>query len=95
LRHSSLLAHQSAADAYLQKHNASHLVPRGSWEYEMLGYCRTRLAAKPARAEALLFYSQHPDGRPDLLSTHGGCPVIKVGPCAGSLCAGLCGCGAD
>jgi hypothetical protein len=33
---------------------------------------------KPKKLESLLFYSQHPDGTPDILAEHGGCPVISV-----------------
>lgn len=35
------------------------------------------MAVKPLRAEAVLFYSQHPDGRVDHASLHGGCPVLE------------------
>lgn len=35
------------------------------------------MSVKPLRAEAVLFYSQHPDGRVDLASLHGGCPVLE------------------
>lgn len=34
----------------------------GSWEEEMTAHCRSRLAVKPKKAAAALFYSQHPDG---------------------------------
>ena len=39
---------------------------------------RSKLAIKPKYLEAILFYSQHPDGRPDRAALHGGCPVLKV-----------------
>ena len=39
---------------------------------------RSRLAVKPVKAEAVLFYSQHADGSMDQLSEHAGCPVIEV-----------------
>lgn len=35
------------------------------------------MAVKPLKAEAVLFYSQHPDGQVDLASLHGGCPVLQ------------------
>lgn len=35
------------------------------------------MSVKPLKAEAVLFYSQHPDGRLDLSSLHGGCPVLQ------------------
>ena len=31
----------------------------------------------PRRTEAILFYSQFPDGSPDRLSLHAGCPVLE------------------
>ena len=36
------------------------------------------LSVKPKKAEAVLFYSQLPDGQPDRMSQHGGCPVLLV-----------------
>mmetsp|Transcript_21825 Transcript_21825/g.29927 ORF Transcript_21825/g.29927 Transcript_21825/m.29927 type:complete len:506 (-) Transcript_21825:297-1814(-) len=53
------------------------LFERGSWEEKMVGECRHRLAVKPKKGEAILFYSQHPDGRIDGASLHGGCPVLE------------------
>jgi hypothetical protein len=53
------------------------LITPGSWEEDMLGDCRTRLAARPRASRAVLFYSQHPNGEEDLSSKHGGCPVLK------------------
>jgi prolyl 4-hydroxylase len=53
------------------------LITLGSWEENMLGDCRTRLATRPRASRAVLFYSQRPDGQEDLTSTHGGCPVLK------------------
>lgn len=35
------------------------------------------MAVKPLKAEAVLFYSQHPNGQVDLSSLHGGCPVLQ------------------
>ena len=49
----------------------------GSWEESMVGQCRSKLAVRPTKAHAVLFYSQHPDGGLDASSKHGGCPVIK------------------
>jgi len=53
------------------------LFEQGSWEQDMLGMCRSKLAVRPKKAHAMLFYSQHPDGQLDPLSKHGGCPVLK------------------
>jgi hypothetical protein len=36
------------------------------------------------QAEAVLFYSQHPDGAVDRASMHGGCPVLEVFHAGGS-----------
>eukprot|EP00616_Rhizochromulina_sp_CCMP1243_P003024 CAMPEP_0118962014 /NCGR_PEP_ID=MMETSP1173-20130426/499_1 /TAXON_ID=1034831 /ORGANISM="Rhizochromulina marina cf, Strain CCMP1243" /LENGTH=508 /DNA_ID=CAMNT_0006910229 /DNA_START=69 /DNA_END=1595 /DNA_ORIENTATION=+ len=49
----------------------------GRWERRMLIQCKTRLAVKPKKATAVLFYSQHPDGTLDKASLHGACPVIR------------------
>ncbi len=43
-----------------------------------LSLVRNRLAVKAKKADAVLFYSQFPDGRPDYMSTHAACPVISV-----------------
>jgi hypothetical protein len=51
----------------------------GSWEEKMAAECRTRLAVRPRAGRAVLFYSQHPDGREDKDSRHGGCPVLADG----------------
>ena len=52
-------------------------IKQGSWEEEMVVTCRSKLALKPSRGRAVLFYSQHPNGKEDLNSRHGGCPVLK------------------
>ncbi|GAB5033500.1 Hypothetical protein NocV09_01400340 [Nannochloropsis oceanica] len=49
----------------------------GSWQEEMMGECINRLAVKPKKARAVLFYSQNEDGTVDKRSLHGACPVIK------------------
>jgi hypothetical protein len=43
------------------------------------------MAVKPLKAEAVLFYSQHPDGRLDPASLHGGCPVLQGSKWAANL----------
>ncbi|XP_077232396.1 putative prolyl 4-hydroxylase 4 [Tasmannia lanceolata] len=35
------------------------------------------IAVKPRRGDALLFFNLHPDGTPDQISLHAGCPVIE------------------
>jgi len=52
------------------------MLAKGSWEEKMVAECRTRLAIRPNAARAVLFYSQHPFGAPDMSSLHGGCPVL-------------------
>eukprot|EP01032_Pedospumella_encystans_P022248 gene22247-25211_t len=49
---------QRAAEAYLQQHNATHLLPPGTWEHDLVGTCRTHLHIKPKVTEGILFYSQ-------------------------------------
>jgi len=53
------------------------LLKQGSWEEEMMGYCRTRLAVRPRAGRAVLFYSQDPDGKEDKFANHGACPVLN------------------
>lgn len=69
-----------ATEAYLAEKNVTHLFPEGSWERIMINKCRDPrlLSIKPKKADAILFYSQLPDGRADRSSLHGGCPVINV-----------------
>jgi hypothetical protein len=43
---------------------------------QQIAQCRTRLAVQPKAGEAILFYSQNPDGTTDELSRHGACPVL-------------------
>jgi hypothetical protein len=43
----------------------------------MIKECQTKLAVKPRRAHAVIFYSQYPDGVLDRNSLHGACPVIE------------------
>lgn len=49
----------------------------GSWQEAMMGECINKLAVKPKKARAVLFYSQNEDGSVDKRSLHGACPVIK------------------
>ena len=49
----------------------------GSWEERLVVQCRSRLAVKPKKAEAVLFYDQMPMGGQDNAALHGGCPVLK------------------
>ncbi|GMI36985.1 hypothetical protein TeGR_g3804, partial [Tetraparma gracilis] len=72
----------SYADALSQVRADSHLsslFEPNSWQEKMVAECRSSLHTHPSRAKAVLFYSQHPDGRPDKRSKHGGCPVLDDG----------------
>lgn len=52
-------------------------ITEGSWEEQMVALCRTRMTIKPHAGRAVLFYSQHPDGKLDEMAKHGGCPVLN------------------
>eukprot|EP00752_Nemacystus_decipiens_P008301 g7421.t1 len=52
-------------------------LPRSGWEQKLLLQCRRHMIVEPKRGSAVLFYNQHPDGRKDLASEHGACPVIE------------------
>ena len=67
----------SALDAYLAANQLTEKFPSGSWERDLVGKCRSKLALKPRKAEAILFYSQTPWGEADRTSLHAGCPVLK------------------
>lgn len=55
---------------------ASGIVPN-SWEENLNAQCKVRLAVKPVKGAAALFYSQLPNGKVDNMSTHGACPVLR------------------
>jgi hypothetical protein len=63
--------------ADLRTSGSATMLATGSWEEEMSAQCRTKLAVRPKLARAVLFYSQHPNGKEDLASLHGGCPVLR------------------
>uniref|UniRef100_A0A7S3JU52 Fe2OG dioxygenase domain-containing protein n=1 Tax=Aureoumbra lagunensis TaxID=44058 RepID=A0A7S3JU52_9STRA len=48
-----------------------------SWEFSMVQDCYSKLAVRPKKARAILYYSQFPTGKLDPLSKHGGCPVLN------------------
>lgn len=52
------------------------LFETGSWEFDMVQKCSTKLASYPRKGHAILFYSQKPNGELDPMSLHGGCPVL-------------------
>ncbi|KAL7547672.1 hypothetical protein ACHAWF_010953 [Thalassiosira exigua] len=49
----------------------------GSWEERLTRACYAKFAVPPRRGDAILFYSQRPDGTLDKRSLHGACPVLK------------------
>ena len=51
--------------------------PPDNWEVDFIATCRTRLAVRPKRGTAVLFYTQAPSGAIDGAQMHGGCPVIS------------------
>jgi prolyl 4-hydroxylase len=67
----------SRALADLRETEAGALLKQGSWEEELTAYCRSRLAVKPSKGRAVLFYSQHPNGAQDHMAYHGACPVLQ------------------
>jgi hypothetical protein len=75
---SSRLDEEKITDKYLRKLHVSGLLEKGTWEYSMMTECRNRLTVKPKKLEAVLYYSQYANGAPNLLTRHGGCPVLKV-----------------
>ena len=48
-----------------------------SWEDKLIDKCYSQFAVPPRRGDAILFYSQKPDGKLDRNSLHGACPVLK------------------
>lgn len=70
---------RSSKDVIRELRQSSSLLDNltpGSWEEDMTAKCRTRLAVKPHKSRAVLFYSQLPNGEQDPMSKHGGCPVL-------------------
>ena len=52
-------------------------IAEGSWEEKLTLSCFAKFAVPPRRGDAILFYSQRPDGQLDRNSLHGACPVLK------------------
>ena len=49
----------------------ANIIDAEGWEADMVEQCRTRFAVAPRRGQAILFYSQTPDGALDPNSLHG------------------------
>jgi len=73
------IASLQEADAYLAQKGTEteKSVPKASWERALLAECKSRLSVKAVKTEAVLFYSQHPNGTANFLTKHGGCPVLQ------------------
>lgn len=52
-------------------------ISESSWERKMADECEASFSIAPRKGDALLFYSQQPDGSLDEASLHGGCPVLE------------------
>jgi prolyl 4-hydroxylase len=48
-----------------------------SWESTITDTCRSKLRVLPHAGDAILFYSQTPEGQMDPDSLHGACPVLE------------------
>jgi hypothetical protein len=54
------------------------LLKKGTWEEDMTALCRSRLAIKPARGRAVLFYNQLPNGTGAFLVTASFLSTVKT-----------------
>jgi prolyl 4-hydroxylase len=61
----------------LKKFVADAGLNENSWEDRLIEKCYEQFAVPPRRGDAILFYSQRPDGKLDRNSLHGACPVLK------------------
>jgi prolyl 4-hydroxylase len=65
---------QEQLDTLLEK---ASFVGKQSWEADLIKKCYTQFAVPPRKGDAILFYSQTPDGTLDPSSFHGACPVLS------------------
>jgi prolyl 4-hydroxylase len=56
-----------------------------SWEADLIRKCYTQFAVPPRKGDAIIFYSQTPDGALDPASLHGACPVLTGAKWAANL----------
>lgn len=56
---------------------ATQLFTEADWELDVVRKCYSKLAIKPKKASAVLFYSQDGSGGLDTMSLHGACPVLE------------------
>ena len=66
----------TAEDLNNMVHDADFM-QQDSWEDKLIHQCYARFAVPPRRGDAILFYSQRPDGELDPSSLHGACPVLQ------------------
>uniref|UniRef100_A0A7S2A4Z6 Fe2OG dioxygenase domain-containing protein n=1 Tax=Ditylum brightwellii TaxID=49249 RepID=A0A7S2A4Z6_9STRA len=64
-------------DAKLQDLASKARITRGSWEDQLIRQCQTKFAVPPRKGDAILFYSQKPNGKLDHASLHGACPILS------------------
>jgi prolyl 4-hydroxylase len=75
----------NTSESLLMSAMESSGIEENSWEHKMVKQCRTQFSVKPHKGDALLFYSQAPDGALDERSFHGGCPVLGGTKWAGNV----------
>ena len=56
---------------------AEELFANASWEAKLTRDCYRQFAVTPRKGDAILFYSQKFGGELDVMSLHGGCPVLE------------------
>jgi prolyl 4-hydroxylase len=64
-------------DEYLESKGLTAAFEGLQWEKQLIKKCKLHTVGRPKKLGAVLFYSQHPDGRVDRSSLHGACPVIS------------------
>ena len=64
-----LVADSDAAAAFKKR--------KQPWEEDLVKACHTHFSLRPKSGDAILFYSQNPDGSLDDMSEHAGCPVLN------------------
>ena len=68
---------ESPSKEMLKQFVADAGLAENSWEDRLIEKCYEKFAVPPRRGDAILFYSQRPNGKLDSNSLHGACPVLK------------------
>ena len=68
---------EAPSEEMLKNYAADAGLKTDSWEDKLIDKCYGKFAVPPRRGDAILFYSQKPDGTMDKNSLHGACPVLK------------------